>query len=41
METQTKKPKGYIVPNGYMGYVSRENRYILFATETDYLDYIA
>ncbi len=31
---------GYIVPSGYMGYVSSENRYILFASEADYIDYI-
>ena len=30
--------KGYIVPYGYMGYV--DGKYILFATETDYIDYI-
>lgn len=30
--------KGYIVPYGYMGYVN--GRYQLFATETDYIDYI-
>lgn len=35
------KPKGYIVPNGYMGYISATNRYQLFATEQEYLEYIA
>lgn len=30
--------KGYIVEAGYMGYV--EGRYILFANETDYLEYM-
>jgi len=30
--------KGYYTPFGYMGYVS--GKYILFATETDYIDYI-
>ena len=30
--------KGYIVPYGYMGYV--DGRYILFATEAEYIDYI-
>ena len=33
--------KGYFVPFGYMGYVSETNRYQLFATEQDYLEYIA
>lgn len=32
---------GYYVANGYMGYVSATNSYILFATEQDYLEYIA
>lgn len=30
--------KGYDVTDGYMGYV--ENRYMLFASEGDYRDYI-
>ena len=30
--------KGYLTGNGYMGYV--EGRYILFASESDYYDYI-
>ena len=29
--------KGYITPSGFMGYVS--GRYILFASESDYMDY--
>lgn len=29
--------KGYFVTEGYMGFV--ENRYILFASEADYLEY--
>ena len=29
--------KGYVTESGYMGYV--EGRYILFASERDYLDY--
>ena len=33
--------KGYYVPCGYMGYVPATNSYQLFATESDYLDYIA
>lgn len=31
--------KGYIVSDGYMGLV--DGRYMLFADEADYLDYIA
>nr|DAI25740.1 MAG TPA: hypothetical protein [Bacteriophage sp.] len=34
-------PKGYNVPNGYYGYISATKSYILFATEQDYLEYIA
>ena len=30
--------KGYFVNNGYMGLV--EGRYMLFASETDYVDYV-
>ncbi len=30
--------KGYYVPDGYMGYVN--GNYILFATETDYIEYV-
>ncbi len=30
--------KGYAVDSGYMGYVS--GRYILFASEGDYLEYL-
>lgn len=30
--------KGYLTGNGYMGYV--EGRYILFASESDYYDYM-
>lgn len=30
--------KGYNTENGYMGYV--EGRYLLFASEADYLDYM-
>lgn len=33
--------KGYLVPNGYMGYISATNTYQLFATEQEYLEYIA
>ena len=30
--------KGYFVNDGYMGMV--EGRYMLFASETDYVDYV-
>ena len=30
--------KGYNVPEGYMGYVN--GKYILFASESDYIDYM-
>lgn len=30
--------KGYIIPYGYMGYV--EGRYMLFATENEYIEYL-
>ena len=30
--------KGYIVSAGFMGFV--DDRYILFASEADYLDYL-
>ena len=30
--------KGYFVNDGYMGMV--EGRYMLFASETDYMDYV-
>lgn len=30
--------KGYLTGNGYMGYV--EGRYILFASEDDYYEYL-
>lgn len=33
------KMKGYYTQNGYWGYA--EGRYVLFATEEDYLDYLA
>lgn len=31
--------KGYYTSTGYMGYVN--NKYMLFATEADYIDYIS
>lgn len=32
--------RGYPVSSGYIGYVASENRYILFACENDYLEYM-
>ena len=32
-------PKGYYVPTGYMGFVI--NSYQLFATESEYLEYVS
>ena len=32
--------KGYVVPSGYMGYVGN-GQYQLFATENDYLEFVA
>ena len=34
------KPYGYLTSEGYMGYISDENRYQLFDTEQEYLEYI-
>lgn len=31
---------GYFVPTGYMGFVPWLGRYILFATEQEYVEYI-
>lgn len=33
--------QGYYTQAGYWGYVPEERRYILFATERDYFEYIA
>ena len=33
--------KGYLIQSGYMGYVPSLGKYILFASETDYDEYIA
>lgn len=33
--------KGYFVASGYMGWIESEHRFMLFATEADYLDYIS
>lgn len=32
--------KGYFVGTGYMGWVPAFGRYLLFATETDYKEYM-
>lgn len=32
--------KGYYTQSGYMGYVPSEKRYLLFATEADYIDFM-
>lgn len=34
------RPKGYFKSCGYMGFVSELNCYILFASESDYYDFI-
>ena len=31
--------KGYVVAEGYMGYIPSENRYRLFSTEEEYVEY--
>lgn len=33
-------PKGYITSYGYMGYIANTNSYMLFASESEYIDYI-
>lgn len=33
------EPKGYNIPTGYMGLIDGE--YMLFASEADYLEYLA
>lgn len=38
-ECMDRYMKGYITLNGYMGYVN--GNYMLFASESDYADYIA
>lgn len=32
--------KGYNIDCGYMGYISDTGRYMLFASESDYIDYV-
>lgn len=34
------EPKGYNTSYGYMGYVANTNSYMLFASESEYIDYI-
>lgn len=33
--------KGYFTSEGYKGYAPQLNSYMLFATESDYLDYLS
>ena len=33
--------KGYNTADGYVGWVSKEHKWILFASERDYLDYVS
>lgn len=40
MEESHKEPYGYLVGFGYNGWVSELGRFILFATEQEYIDYI-
>lgn len=37
----TQEPKGYPVSCGWKGYVQREQRWMTFATEQEYLEYIS
>ena len=39
MREQDFTPKGYLVSSGYMGWVG--DRYMLFPTEAEYLEYLA
>lgn len=32
--------KGYFTSSGYMGYVPSIDKYMLFASESDYIEYI-
>lgn len=34
-------PKGYPVNHGWMGWVAAQHRWMLFATESEYLEYIS
>lgn len=36
-----KTPYGYIVGSGYMGYVPSDEKWMLFASEEEYLEYIS
>lgn len=40
MKESHKEPYGYLVGFGYNGWVSELSRFILFATEQEYIDYI-
>lgn len=37
----TQDPKGYPVPYGWVGYIQSEQRWMTFATEQEYLEYIS
>ena len=38
MERETENAKGFVTQKGYYGYV--EGKWMLFATEQEYLDYL-
>ena len=38
---ETEMASGYFTHTGYMGYVSQAHEYRLFATESDYREYVA
>ena len=35
-----KEPYGYLVEDGFMGWVNWAHRYMLFCTEAEYIEYI-
>ena len=38
---ESQEPYGYVVDSGYMGYVEREHKWMLFETEEAYEEYIS
>ena len=32
--------KGYLTQSGFMGYIPSYNKYILFASESDYIEFL-
>lgn len=38
--SRKKKPYGYLVDSGFMGWVDWYHGFMLFATEAEYLEYI-